>query len=147
MPNYNKVLLMGHLTRDPECKYLPSGTAVGDICIAVSHKYKDKDGNQKEETAFVDCTAFGKTAELMGKYLKKGNPLMVEGRLKQESWEDKQTGQKRSKLKVVVDSMQFLGGKEKKDEQPQTRPEGGYRKANVPAEPVNDELDDDSIPF
>jgi len=113
MANLNKVMLIGNLTRDIEMKYTPKGTAIADISIAVNRKWKDESSNQKEETTFIDLTAFGKTAELAGQYLKKGNPCYFEGRLNLETWDDKATGAKRSKMKVIVEAMQFLGSGER----------------------------------
>jgi len=107
MANFNKVLLMGNLTRDPQLSYLPSQTAVVDFGLATNRKYKGQDGSMKEDTCFVDCQAFGKTAENINKYCKKGNPLFVEGRLKFDSW-TAQDGTKRSKHRVTVENFQFL---------------------------------------
>lgn len=109
MANFNKVLLMGNLTRDPQLSYLPSQTAVVDFGLATNRKYKGQDGSMKEDTCFVDCQAFGKTAENINKYCKKGNPLFVEGRLKFDSW-TAQDGTKRSKHRVTVENFQFLSG-------------------------------------
>jgi single-strand DNA-binding protein len=109
MANFNKVLLMGNLTRDPQLSYLPSQTAVVEFGLAMNRKYKGQDGSMKEDTCFVDCQAFGKTAETINKYCKKGNPLFVEGRLKFDSW-TAQDGSKRSKHRVTVENFQFLGG-------------------------------------
>lgn len=111
MPSFNQVTLMGHLTRDPSLKFLPSQTALCEFGLAVNHKYKTAAGEQKEEVCFVDCTAFGKGGEVINQYVQKGAPLFVVGRLKFDSWEDKQGGGKRSKLSVVVDNFQFLGGR------------------------------------
>ena len=107
MANYNKVLLMGNLTRDPELKRTSSDMAVAQIGMAVNRRYKDKTGEQREETTFVDCEAWGKTAETMAKYLSKGRPVFIEGRLKLDQWQDKD-GNNRSKLKIVIDSFQFV---------------------------------------
>jgi single-strand DNA-binding protein len=107
MANFNKVLLMGNLTRDPQLSYLPSQTAVVEFGLATNRKYKGQDGSMKEDTCFVDCQAFGKTAENINKYCKKGNPLFVEGRLKFDSW-TAQDGTKRSKHRVTVENFQFL---------------------------------------
>src|SRR3954468_3199782 len=107
MANLNKVLLMGNITRDPELKYLPNQTAVCDFGLAVNRTWTGQDGVKKEEVTFVDCSCFGKTAEILSKYKKKGDPLFVEGRLKLDQWEA-QDGSKRSKLKVVVENFQFL---------------------------------------
>jgi len=108
MANYNKVLLMGNLTRDPELKYTPKGTAIVEIGLAINRKWKSETGEAKEEVTFVDVSAFGRTAEVIAQYLKKGRPIMIEGRLKYDQWDDKQTGQKRSKLRVVCESFEFL---------------------------------------
>jgi single-strand DNA-binding protein len=108
MANFNKVMLLGNLTRDPELRYLPSQTAVVEFGLAINRKYKGQDGSMKDETCFVDCQAFGKPAETLNKYCKKGNPLFVEGRLKYDSW-TKQDGSKASKLRVNVENFQFLG--------------------------------------
>jgi single-strand DNA-binding protein len=107
--NVNKVTLAGRLTRDPETRYTNSGTAITDISVAVSRFYKNEAGETRDETDFIDVTAFGRSAEIIQKHLHKGNPLFVEGRLKLDQWDDKQTGAKRSKLKVVAESMQFVG--------------------------------------
>jgi single-strand DNA-binding protein len=106
--SYNEVILIGNLTRDPELRYLASGTAVAQFSLAVNRRWRDAAGNDKEEVSFIDCTAFGKTAELISQYFKKGAPMMVNGRLRQDSWDDKSTGQKRSKLGVVVEELTFL---------------------------------------
>jgi len=112
MASYNKVLLMGNLTRDPQLKYLPSQTAVVDFGVACNRKYKTQSGEQKEEVTFVDCSAFGRTAEVINQYFTKGKPIFIEGRLRFEQWEDKQGGGKRSRLSVHVDNFQFIGGRE-----------------------------------
>lgn len=109
MSSFNRVILLGNLTRDPELKYTPKGQAVAKIGLAVNRKYKT-DAGEQEEVTFIDIDAWGKQAELIGQYLKKGNPLFVEGRLKLEQWDDKNTGKKVSKLKVVMENFQFLGG-------------------------------------
>ena len=108
MPNYNKVILMGNLTRDPEVRYTSGGTAIAKLGMAVNRRWKNQEGQMQEETTFVDVDAFGRQAETIGQYLKKGRPVMVEGRLKLDQWDDKQTGQKRSKLGVVLENFQFL---------------------------------------
>lgn len=108
MASFNKVILMGNLTRDPELRYTPKGTAVAKLGIAVSRKWRSDTGGMQEETTFVDVDAFGKQAETLGQYLKKGRPIMLEGRLRLDQWEDKNTGQKRSKLGVVMESFQFV---------------------------------------
>lgn len=107
MPNYNKVLLMGNLTRDIELKYTAGNQPVADIGIAVNRRYKTKEGEDKEEVTFVDCEAWGRTAEVMNQYLGKGKPVFLEGRLKLDQWQDKD-GKNRTKLRVVIDSFQFV---------------------------------------
>ena len=110
MANLNKVFLMGNLTRDIEMRYTPSGLAIGKFGMAINRRYRDTKTNElRDEVTFVDVEAFGKTAETMHQYLTKGKPVFVEGRLKYDQWDDKQTGQKRSKIMVVVDRFQFLG--------------------------------------
>jgi len=108
MSNFNKVLLMGNLTRDPQLSYTPSQTAVVDFGLAVNRRWTGKDGSQKEETCFVDCRAFGRHAENINKYLKKGSPLFVEGRLTFDTW-TAQDGTRRSKHRVTVESFRFVG--------------------------------------
>src|SRR5258708_3850309 len=106
--NLNKIQLAGRLTRDPEIRYTPSGVAVADIGIAVSRFLKNDQGETKEETDFIDVTAFGRTAETIQKYLRKGSSVYLDGRLKLDQWDDRETGKKRSKLKVIAESMQFI---------------------------------------
>jgi len=112
MANYNKIILVGNLTRDPQMRYLPSQMAVTDFGLAVNHKFKTKTGEDREEVLFIDCSAFGKQGEIINQYCQKGKQILVEGRLKYDTWEDKQGGGKRSKHSVVVDNFQFLGGRE-----------------------------------
>ncbi len=110
MNGFNRVILAGNLTRDPEMRYLPKGTATARFGLAVGRKWKDESGALREETMFIDVDAFGKQAETIGQYLKKGRPILVEGRLKLDTWDDKQTQQKRSKHSIVLDSFNFLDG-------------------------------------
>src|SRR3954470_876788 len=112
MPNLNKVMLMGNLTRDPEIKYTPKGTAIADIALAVNRNYTTESGEKREEVTFVDIELWGRQAEIAGEYLKKGRPVYIEGRLKLDTWDDKATGQKRSKMRVVGETMQFLGSRD-----------------------------------
>jgi single-strand DNA-binding protein len=112
MASFNKVLLMGNLTRDPQLKYLPSQTAVVEFGIACNRKFRTANGEDKEEVTYVDITSFGKQAEVINQYFQKGKPIFIEGRLKFDSWEDKQGGGKRSKLTVVVENFQFVGGRD-----------------------------------
>jgi single-strand DNA-binding protein len=110
MANLNKVMLIGNLTRDPDLKYTPGNQAVCEIGLAVNRKYRTKDGEDREETTFVDCEAWGKQAEVIKQYMAKGRPIFIEGRLKLDTWEDKNGGGKRSKMRVVIEDFQFLGG-------------------------------------
>jgi single-strand DNA-binding protein len=112
MASFNKVLLMGNLTRDPQLKYLPSQTAVAEFGLACNRKFRTANGEDREEVTFVDITAFGKQAEVINQYMTKGKPIFIEGRLKYDQWEDKNGGGKRSKLTVVVDNFQFVGGRD-----------------------------------
>lgn len=111
MASFNKVILVGNLTRDPELRVTGTGLSICKIGLAVNRSYTSKDGESKDETTYVDVDAFGKQAEILGKYMQKGRPLMVEGRLKLDQWESNE-GQKRSKLGVVLESFQFLGGRD-----------------------------------
>ena len=112
MASFNRVILVGNLTRDPVVRYTPSGTAVSEIGMAVSRQWTDRQSNQrKEETTFVDVTLWGRQAEVAGEYLSKGRQVLIEGRLQMDTWEDKESGQKRSKLKVIGESMQMLGSR------------------------------------
>src|SRR6266542_6468505 len=111
MASFNKVILLGNLTRDPEVRYTPKGSAVCDLGVAVNRVYTTDSGEKREEATFVDVTFWGRTAEVAGEYLKKGRPIFIEGRLQLDSWEDKQSGQKRSKLKVIGETMQLIGGR------------------------------------
>ncbi len=164
-------MLIGNLTRDPEVRYTPKGSAVADLAIAVNRNYTAENGEKREEVTYVDIVLWAKLAELAGQYLKKGRPVFIEGRLQMDQWEDKQTGQKRSRLRVVGENMQFLdsrrdnaggsdGGDEGHGPPPQramNRPSGGGRPQ--PAKqapqggdefgegPITDGLDDDDIPF
>src|ERR1700745_340831 len=104
MASFNKVILIGNLTRDPELRYTPKGTAVAKIGLAINRTWRTETGETKEEVTFRDIEPFGKTAETIGKYLKKGRPILIEGRLKYETWDDKQTNQKRSRLGVIAET-------------------------------------------
>jgi single-strand DNA-binding protein len=141
MASFNSVHLVGTLTRDPEIKYLPKGTAVASFGLALNSYYTDKTGTKREETTFVDCEAFERTAEVIGEYCKKGSSILVDGRLKQDTWDDKTTGQKRSKLKVVVGVMQLL---DRKPASATTQPDAGD---NRPADDKALDGEPDEIPF
>lgn len=152
MASFNKVILLGNLTRDPEVRYTPKGTAVTELGMAVNRVYTAENGEKREDTTFVDVTLWGRTAEIAGEYLKKGRPVFIEGRLQLDTWDDKQSGQKRSKLKVVGEGLQLLGGRPGAggggggggDE------EGGARPSSRPAPPPKASAasePDDEIPF
>lgn len=142
--NINHVVLGGNLVRDPETRYTQSGMAVGSFTIANNRKYSGKDGNTVEETSFIGCTAFGKTAENISQYFRKGNRILVQGRLSQETWEDKTTGQKREKTKVVVERFEFVD--RSSDRQQSDRPPA---RQQAPASPhVQGAAEDsDDVPF
>ena len=125
MASFNKVILVGNLTRDPELRYTPSGTAIAKLSLAVNRSWRTETDETREEVTFVDVDAFGKQAETIGQYLRKGRPILVEGRLKMDQWEDKQTGQKRSRLGVVLEVFRFL-------DSAQGRAEGGAPTASAP---------------
>ena len=128
MAGYNRVILIGNLTRDPQVKYTPAGTAVTEIGMAMSRQFTDKQtGQRRDEVTFVDVTLWGRTAEIAGEYLNKGKQVMIEGRLQLDSWEDKQTQQKRYRLRVVGESMQMLGNREGGGGGGQSGGGGGYR--------------------
>jgi len=136
--NLNKLFIGGNLTRDPELKYTPKGSAICKFGIAVNRKWKTESGEEKEEVTFVDIDCFGKTAELIAKLFKKGKPILVEGRLKLDQWDDKQTGQKKSKLGVTMESFQFCGG---------DKPDAASAKPAAKAPAENSEGSDSEIPF
>jgi single-strand DNA-binding protein len=117
MANFNQVILMGNITRDPQVKTLPSQQQVAEFGLATNRRYRTADGEDKEDVCFVECAVFGKGAEVINQYARKGRPLFVQGRLKYDSWEDKQ-GNKRSRLSVIVEQFQLLGGRPESDSQP-----------------------------
>ena len=145
MASLNKVFLIGNLTRDPELRVTPKGTAICQFGIAVNRQFKDDSGATRDETTFVDIEAWGKQGELVSKYLGKGSQCMVEGRLKLDQWEDKASGQKRSRLKVILDNVQFLGAPKNAQSESQPKPTPEARTYMKPA-PVPDNSDED-VPF
>lgn len=157
MASLNKVMLIGNLTRDPEIKYTPKGTAIADIGLAVNRNYSTESGEKREEVTFIDVTLWGRVAEIVGEYCKKGKPLFVEGRLQLDTWDDKQTGQKRSKLKVIGENIQLLGGGFSSEKQPEGPDDTDRtaRQKNAPVTPpakrppADPDLDapEDDIPF
>ncbi|MEY5101113.1 MAG: Single-stranded DNA-binding protein [Pseudomonadota bacterium] len=142
MANLNKVMLIGNLTRDPELRVTPKGTPVATLSLAVNRKWRDEAGADREEVTFVDLEAWGKQGETLAKYLAKGRPLFVEGRLKLDQWEDRDTGQKRQRLKVVVEGFQFLGGRQAGDAQAPA-PTGSAAPSPAP----KPECPDEDVPF
>ncbi len=158
MASFNKVILVGNLTRDPEVRYTPKGSAVCDLALAVNRQYSLENGEKREEVTYVDVVLWARLAEIAGEYLKKGRPVLIEGRLQLDSWDDKQSGQKRSKLRVVGETMQLLGSRpgagssggeeEGMSSSAPSRSSGSTRssapppKSSAPSEP-----DDDDIPF
>ena len=162
MSSYNKVLLMGNLTRDPEVRYTPKGNAVTDLGLAVNRSYTLDSGERREEVTFVDITVWGRQAELAGQYLHKGRPVFIEGRLQLDSWEDRNTGEKRNKLRVVCENMRFIGsrgdgqGGDQHEAGRDRDGEGGYgagpaaaaQESGADAPPPASDLDEeDDIPF
>ena len=151
MANFNKVILAGNLTRDPELRYTPKGTAIAKLGMAINRSWKAETGETREEVTFVDADAFGRTAEVIGQYLKKGRPILIEGRLKFDQWEDKNTKQKQSKLRVVVEGFQFLdsgkgdGGGGEGRSRPAPPPAGAG--PGAPAEPEGPPPEEDDVPF
>ena len=137
LPDLNKIFLAGRLTRDPELQYLASGTPVCKMGLACSRKYRTKDGDQREETLFINLKAWNKTAEYCGEHLRKGRPVLVEGRLDSDDWEDKNTGQKRTSFEVRIDRINTLDWEDRGG----ARPSGGSREASEEPEPADD------IPF
>ena len=147
--NFNKVLLMGNLTRDVELKYTPNNQPVAAFGIAMNRRYRTRDGEDREDTTFVDCEAWGRTAEVMNQYLAKGRPVFLEGRLKLDQWQDKD-GNNRSKLRVVVENFQFIdsrpsGGSQAPAKGDAKQPAYAGNKDPAPAE--HEALNEDDIPF
>lgn len=163
MASFNKVMIIGNLTRDPEIKYTPKGTAIADIGLAVNRNYTTDSGEKREEVTFIDVTLWGRVAEIVGEYCKKGRPLFVEGRLQLDTWDDKATGQKRSKLKVVGENIQLLGSREggaagggggehgegRSEGRPQQSRPAARPASPPPRPPADPDLDapEDDIPF
>ena len=135
-------MLLGNTTRDIEFRYTPKNTAVADLSLAINRKRKDESGNQVEEVTFVDVTLWGRVAEIASQYVQKGDPLFVEGRLHLDQWEDRETGQKRQRLKVIGENIQLLGGGDRAARQPQGKP-----LRTRTQEPEPQEMADEEIPF
>ena len=155
MANLNKVMLIGNLTRDPELRYTPSGKAVTDISLAINRVWNNEQGQKQEDTIYVDVTLWGRQAELAQQYLSKGRSAYIEGRLQMDTWDDKETGKKRSKLKVVGDHLQFMsdgkGGAGGGSAPAQGGPQAAQQRSGPPqgasAAPPNEFQEEDDIPF
>jgi single-strand DNA-binding protein len=161
MGYFNKVILIGNLTRDPELRYTPKGTAIAKLGLAINRTWRDEAGATHEEATFVDVEAFSKPAETIAQYLKKGSPILVEGRLRQDTWDDKQTNQKRSRLLVVLESFRFMdsgrnreAGMAEAPKNPQPQPQAQPQPAPTPTPPPPPAPDmearppeEDDIPF
>ena len=148
MASFNKVILMGNLTRDPELRYTPKGTAVAKLGLAVNRVWKTETGETKEDVLFIDVEAFSRQAETIGQYLKKGSPILVEGRLRLDTWDDKQTNQKRSKILVTAENVKFLSSGQPREggapENARSRPPA------TPAQPASEPAEEptsDDVPF
>lgn len=157
MANVNKVILIGNVTRDIEVKFTPKGSAVADVGLAINRKYSLDNGEKREETTFVDIELWGRLAEIAGEYAKKGAPLYVEGRLRMDTWDDKTSGQKRSRMKVVGENIQLLGsrssgggnysGEEESSSSAQSRPAARTQERRPAPAPDHSAAPDDDIPF
>jgi single-strand DNA-binding protein len=154
--SFNKVILVGNLTRDPEVRYTPKGVAIARVGLAVNRVWRTETGEQREETTFVDIDVFGRTAEIVGQYLRKGSPALFEGRLRLDTWEDKQSGQKRSKLTVVAETVQLLGSRQQGEASPASQPQQATAQPPPPeptnaTPPINNSEplppEDDDVPF
>lgn len=161
MPSYSKAIILGNLTRDPELRVTPKGTAICQFTLAVNRDWKDESGQKREKVSFIDCEAWNKTAETIAKYCAKGRALLVDGRIEQDTWDDKQTGQKRSKLKIVVESFTFVGsgqreggagGSDSGEDPGAYVPPAGERQSNPPGRPggapaPRNDIHDEDVPF
>jgi single-strand DNA-binding protein len=155
MASFNKVILMGNITRDPELRYTPKGMPIARITVAVNRKWKAETGEMREETTFIDVDAYGNQAEVLAKYLKKGSPILVEGRLRQHTWDDKQTNQKRSVLRVDMENFRFVGPAQREGVAEPIEPEAVISEANgmgnhtptAPNRVAEPPPDEDDVPF
>jgi single-strand DNA-binding protein len=161
MANLNKVMLIGNLTRDPELRHTPSGKTVSEIGLAINRTWTNDQGQKQEDTTFVDVTLWGRQAEVVQQYVTKGSPIYIEGRLQLDSWDDKETGKKRSKLRIIAENFQFLSGKPGAtgggnsgggySERPQQTSSAPQQRSGPPqgasAAPADDFQEDDDIPF
>lgn len=150
--NLNRLIMGGRLARDPELKFTPTGTAIASMTIVVNRQWKDQNGEAKEEVGFFDSTAFGKTAESIAQYFRKGSNILIEGRIKMEQWEDRETHKNRTAIKVIVESFQFIDRKADDSapqaQRPSETPRAAINRATAPvADPANDYPDNDDVPF
>jgi|SRR5579872_3129106 len=153
MASFNKVIIAGNLTRDPELRYTPKGSAVAAFTLAVNRSWKSETGEMKEEVSFIDVEAWGRQGEVIAQYMRKGRPFLVEGRLKQDTWEDKNTHQKQSKLKVVLEGFSFIdsnrpeGGGPPGGEAPRRPPPAAKPAPVAESEAAGPGAEDDDVPF
>ena len=147
MASFNKVILVGNLTRDPELRYTPKGMAIAKVGLAVNRNWTSESGEKKEEVTFVDVDIFGRTAENVAQYMKKGRPILIEGRLRLDQWDDKQTGQKRSRLGVVAEIVQFLGSPTGGGEAGESRRPTPPSAPSAPSAEPDTAPPDDDVPF
>ncbi|MDM8004668.1 MAG: single-stranded DNA-binding protein [Phycisphaerae bacterium] len=146
MASYNRVILAGNLTRDPQLSYTPSNTPVCEFGLAVNRRWRDRDGNQKDEVCFVDLTSYGRQAETINQYMKKGSPMLIEGRLRFRQWTSKE-GQNRTRLDVVVENFTFLGGGGGGGGRPAERPAAAAAEEGPPPDDSGPPMEDPNIPF
>ena len=143
MSDINQVVLTGRLTADPEMRYTPAGKAIASFNLANGRRYKNQSGEVVEDTSFIGCNAFGQSAEFLGQYIRKGQAILLQGRLKQEAWEDRQTGKKQSKTKVLVDVVKSMAQRSAPTQQ---APKAEHKPAPETT-PDIDAMDDDEVPF
>jgi len=147
---FNKVILMGNLTRDPETRTTTNGQGVTNFSLAVSRSWKSADGTKQDQVSYINCVAWAKIGEVIAQYLSKGSPVLISGRLEQRTWDDKDSGQKRSVVDVIVEDFNFVGGNRNNDKDNSSQPSGGYSKKtnDVVIEDIDDKpIDLSEIPF
>ena len=149
MRGFSKAIITGNLTRDPELRTTPNGSSVCSFSVAVNRVFRDSSGNQQEDVSFIDCSAWGKLGEMIGQYAKKGSGVLISGRLDQRSWEDKNSGQKRSRVEIVVEDFNFIGENNSRDGGNSSKNFGGSddAKASEPEEMPDEPIDLSEIPF
>ena len=147
MRGFSKAIITGNLTRDPELRTTPSGSSVCSFSVAVNRVYRDASGEQKEDVSFIDCSAWGKLAEMINQYAKKGSGVLVSGRLSQRSWEDKTSGQKRSRVEIVVEDFNFTGGPREGSSSNSYSSDSSAEPADIPDDIPEEEIDLSDVPF